>query len=66
VAVYLTISVGAHPSEARPVLASNDAAVVSAAVRALLTKVGGAALLEGDPGQPPSETTTPTGRWSGA
>jgi hypothetical protein len=61
VAVYLTISVGAHPKEARPVLASDDATVVGAAMRALLTRVGGAALVEGHRDHPQGEPTTPAG-----
>jgi hypothetical protein len=46
-AVYLTISVGARPQDARPVLASADSQVVGAALRAVVARVGGAAMLEG-------------------
>ena len=44
---YVTISVGARPQDAHAVLVSDDAAVVGAAVRALIARVGGASLLEG-------------------
>jgi hypothetical protein len=46
-AAYITISVGARPQDARAVLVSDDRGVVSATIRALLARVGGAALLEG-------------------
>jgi hypothetical protein len=44
---YVTISVGTRPQDTHAVLVSDDAAVVSAAVRALIARVGGASLLEG-------------------
>ena len=44
---YLTIMVGPRPEQARPVLASSDAAVVGAALRAIMGRLGGAGLLEG-------------------
>jgi len=38
--VYLTILVGTHPDEARPILATSDDRVVRAAVEAMLDRLG--------------------------
>jgi hypothetical protein len=47
VRAYITISVGNRPDQARPVLASGDGAIVRAALRAIIARLGAPALLEG-------------------
>ncbi len=37
---YLTLSVGAHPHDARPVFASDDPEIVDAVMHAVLIRVG--------------------------
>ena len=44
---YLTIMVGDRPDRARPLLASSDSTVVGAALRAIMSRIDGQALLEG-------------------
>jgi len=44
--LYLTVQVGPNADSVRPLFATSDTEVIGAAVRALLARAGGAALLE--------------------
>jgi hypothetical protein len=45
VRTFLTLSVGARPQDARPVIASDDPVIVDAVVQAVLARVGASSAL---------------------